>query len=784
MKEVKLPKKSETVLLLPLRDAVLFPNMVVPLFIGRSKSIKAMEIAVEKESLVFLVTQKDMAVEEPQQKDLYESGTLAKIIQILKLPDGTLKVLIEGIQRARLVQLNDDGFSYSGVIERIEDQDKEVVEKGFVLGKDGANERVEDLVRSLDSKFSEYAKLNDKLPTDILSSVKGLTHPGRLADLISIHLPLSIQHKQTILETIDIYERVNLVLSYLIKEMSWIKVEKNIQKKVRDQIAEDQKKYFNREKLKAIQQELGELEGEGSDINILLDKVRALKLPHDTLEKVESEINKLALMPPMSAESTVIRNWLDWVIDLPWSKRSRTRITLKDANETLDENHYGLEKVKERIVEYLAVLKKVKKVRGSIICLVGPPGVGKTSLGQSIAKALGRDFVRISLGGVRDESEIRGHRKTYIGAMPGRIIKAMKRAKVTNPLIMLDEIDKMGMDYRGDPASALLEVLDPEQNNSFVDHYLELDYNLSDVMFLTTANTLDIPPPLLDRMEVIRIAGYTESEKMHIAKSYLVPKCAKACGLKPSEVLISDQVMLEIIQRYTREAGVRELERLLMKIGRKIVKKQFESKKIDPNVTSPILNEYLGPHQFDHGIAKEKNQVGLVRGLAWSEVGGDLLMIEAVMMPGKGELIFTGSLGEVMQESIKTAKSVARLHTDPKKAELYQKNDIHVHVPEGATPKDGPSAGTAICTAIISTVLDKPVRADVAMTGEITLRGEVLPIGGLKEKLLAAHRGGIKTVLIPHKNEKDLVEVPKTVKEDLEIIPVSHIEQVLKIALV
>ncbi|MAH60927.1 MAG: endopeptidase La [Legionellales bacterium] len=769
--------------LLPLRDAVLFPNMVVPLFIGRDKSIRAVDEALKQESNIFLVTQKEMSVENPTKKDLYSIGTISKIIQILKLPDGTLKVLIEGLQRAAIWDIHDDGQVLSCVVQPREDNERELVDQGIFTTSEGDHVDVQVLLRALDSQFTEYAKLNEKLSSDVLGSMRGLSYPGRLADLISIHLPLSIEHKQNILETIDVHERVELVLSYLQKEMEWLRVEKNIQKKVRDQIAEDQKKYFNREKLKAIQQELGEMEGDGGDIKTLLAKVKSLKLPKDTYEKVESEVNKLALMPPMSAESTVIRNWLDWVIDLPWNKKSKTKNTLSCAREILDEDHFGLDKVKERIIEYLAVLKRVKKVRGSIICLVGPPGVGKTSLGQSIARALGRSFVRISLGGVRDEAEIRGHRKTYIGAMPGRLIKAMKRAKVKNPLIMFDEIDKMGMDYRGDPASALLEVLDQEQNYNFVDHYLELDYDLSDVMFITTANTLDIPAPLLDRMELIRIAGYTEQEKLNIAKDYLIPKAAEACGLKVNEMQIDDALITHIIQSYTREAGVRELERLFMKIGRKIIKKQFDIGHKMSALTSKDIRSFLGAEKFDHGVVKTTDQIGLVRGMAWSQVGGDLLMIEALTMPGKGDLIYTGSLGEVMQESVKTAKSVARVNIQDQDVTFYQKTDIHVHVPEGATPKDGPSAGIAICTAIISTIKQQPVDALLSMTGELTLRGEVLPIGGLKEKLLAAHRGGIKRVIIPKKNERDLEEVPEEIRQDLKIFPVTSIDEVLKIAL-
>ncbi|MEE2769733.1 MAG: endopeptidase La [Pseudomonadota bacterium] len=777
-------EKTEFVTL-PLRDAVLFPNMVVPLFIGRDKSIAALEHAVERDLDIFVVTQKDVGIEEPNQNDLHDIGTIAKVLQMLKLPDGTLKVLIEGNQRGQLESLiaGENKFILSEV-SPINDDEFAQVQEGHLKKSDGSFVEVEVLLRALENQFSEYASLNEKLSTDIIASMRGLSYPGRLADLISIHLPLTIDQKQSILETVEIHARVELVLSFLQKEKEWLKVEKNIQKKVRDQIAEDQKRYFNREKLKAIQQELGEMEGEGNDVDNILSKIKKLKLSKDAYEKVESEVNKLNLMPPMSAEATVIRNWVDWVIDIPWQKKKATKISLEDAQKRLDAEHYGLEKVKERIVEYLAVLKKVKKVRGSIICLVGPPGVGKTSLGQSIANALGRSFVRISLGGVRDEAEIRGHRKTYIGAMPGRIIKAMKRAKVRNPLIMLDEIDKMGMDYRGDPASALLEVLDQEQNHSFNDHYLELDYDLSDVMFITTANSLDIPAPLLDRMEIIRIAGYTEKEKAKIAQKYLLPKCLSACGLKKNEIVFSESVIYEVIQRYTREAGVRELDRLLLTVCRKALKREMDNHKPIGKIDKNTIHDFLGVPKFDHGVVEEKNQIGLVRGLAWTQVGGDLLVIEAILLNGKGELIFTGSLGDVMKESIQTAKSVTRslaLKDNPK---FYQDHDIHVHVPEGATPKDGPSAGITMCTAMVSVVTEQPIRSDVAMTGEITLRGDVLPIGGLKEKLLAAHRGGVKTVIIPKKNERDLKEIPKDILQGLEIKPVSKIAEVLEIALV
>ena len=769
---------------LPIRDAVLFPNMVVPLFIGRSKSIAAIEYAAEQDVHLFVVSQKKAEIEQPSIDDLFNIGTIAKVLQMLKLPDGSLKVLIEGVQRAELLSMNDQDFAINAEIMPLDDQEFTLVQKGFVTKEDGSEVDIEVLLRALENQFADYADLNEKLSTDVVSSMKGLSYPGRLADLISIHLPLNIEQKQSILATLPIDQRSELVLSFLQREMDWLSVEKNIQKKVRDQIAEDQKRYFNREKLKAIQQELGEMDGDGQDASALLDKIHALGLPKAALEKVESEVNKLNMMPPMSAEATVIRNWLDWVIDIPWKKQSSSKVSLKEAQDKLDQEHYGLEKVKERIIEYLAVLKKVKKVRGSILCLVGPPGVGKTSLGQSIADALGRSFVRISLGGVRDEAEIRGHRKTYIGAMPGRIIKAMKRAKVKNPLIMLDEIDKMGMDYRGDPASALLEVLDQEQNHSFNDHYLELDYDLSDVMFITTANSLNIPTPLLDRMEIIRIAGYTEKEKAHIAKQYLLPKALEACGMKEHEINFPEPILYEIIQRYTREAGVRELERLLLNICRKVLKQGMERKSQVKRISPKLVHDFLGVPKFDHGMVEEQNQIGLVRGLVWTQVGGDLLVIEALLMPGKGELIYTGSLGDVMKESIQTAKSVTRSLTKDIDAKFYKDHDIHVHVPEGATPKDGPSAGITVCTVLMSIVTQRPIRSDVAMTGEITLRGEVLPIGGLKEKLLAAHRGGVKTVIIPKKNERDLVELPSEVLKGLEICPVSNIKDVLDIALV
>lgn len=769
---------------LPLRDAVLFPNMVVPLFIGRDKSVSALEHVVERDSSIFVVTQKEVATESPGKSDLYHIGTIAKVLQMLKLPDGTLKVLIEGTQRAELNEILSDKDFILSEVTPLDDDEFSQVQLGQLVKEDGSKIDVEVLLRALENQFIDYANLNEKLSTDVIASMRGLSYPGRLADLISIHLPLAIDQKQSILNAVKIHERVELVLSFLQREMDWLKVERNIQKKVRDQIAEDQKRYFNREKLKAIQQELGEMEGEGNDASMLLAKIKELKLPKESFEKVESELNKLNLMPAMSAEATVIRNWVDWVLDIPWQKKTRSKISLEGAQKRLDAEHYGLEKVKERIIEYLAVLKKVKKVRGSIICLVGPPGVGKTSLGQSVANALGRSFVRISLGGVRDEAEIRGHRKTYIGAMPGRIIKAMKRAKVKNPLIMLDEIDKMGMDYRGDPASALLEVLDQEQNNSFNDHYLELDYDLSDVMFITTANSLDIPAPLLDRMEIIRIAGYTEKEKAQIAQRYLLPKCLSACGLSDNRITFSEQMIYEIIQSYTREAGVRELERLLLTICRKSLKQEMEKGAPIKRVTNKIIHDFLGVPKFDHGVVEKDSQIGLVRGLVWTQVGGDLLVIEALLLNGKGELIYTGSLGDVMKESIQTAKSVTRSLALKDNSKFYKEHDIHVHVPEGATPKDGPSAGITVCTAMVSVVTQRPIRSDVAMTGEITLRGEVLPIGGLKEKLLAAHRGGVKTVIIPKKNERDLKELPSDVLKDMEIRPVAKISEVLEIALI
>jgi ATP-dependent Lon protease len=758
---------------LPLRDVVVYPHMVIPLFVGRDKSIKALDHGMQAGKQILLVSQKSPEVDDPSDKDLNHVGTLSTILQLLKLPDGTVKVLVEGGDRAKIQQIN-DGPYFSAMV--------------TVMPQQGQfDEREADvLMRSALSLFDQYVKLNKKIPPEILTSLAGIDAPGRLADTIAAHMQLKIEEKQKILEIEDVRERLEHVMALIEGEIDVLQIEKRIRTRVKQQMEKSQREYYLNEQMKAIQKELGELEDAPNELEELERKIQKSGMGKDAREKATSELNKLKLMSPMSAEATVVRNYIDWLVNVPWKRRTRVRHDLSAAQKVLDEDHYGLEKIKDRILEYLAVQHRVQKLRGPILCLVGPPGVGKTSLGQSIARATNRKFVRMSLGGVRDEAEIRGHRRTYIGSMPGKILQNMSKVGVRNPLFLLDEIDKMSMDFRGDPSSALLEVLDPEQNATFNDHYLEVDFDLSEVLFVATANSMNIPAPLLDRMEVIRLPGYTEDEKINIAKNYLVPKQMRNNGLKPEELNIGENILTEIVRHYTREAGVRNLEREISKICRKVVKalllKPSETK---VEVTPKNLDDYLGVQRFRYGRAEDHDQVGQVTGLAWTEVGGELLTIESTVVPGKGKLIHTGQLGGVMQESIQAAMTVVRSRTsllgiDP---DFHQKFDVHIHVPEGATPKDGPSAGIGMCTALVSALTKIPVRADVAMTGEITLRGEVLPIGGLKEKLLAAHRGGLTTILIPQENEKDLAEIPKNIKSALDIKPVRWIDDVLKIAL-
>ncbi|MDB5973753.1 MAG: ATP-dependent proteinase, Serine peptidase family [Nevskia sp.] len=760
---------------LPLRDVVIFPHLAQPLFVGREKSVKALTAAMQDGKRILLVAQKHADTDEPDTGDLYDVGTLASILQLLKLPDGTVKVLVEGAQRARILSLDNSNDYLTAQFEPIESDE----------GQLGGSE-TDAVMRATVATFEQYVKLNKKVPAELLPSLSSMDSPGRLADAIAAHLNLKLEDKQKVLELTDPKPRIEYVLGQLEGEIDILQIEKKIRGRVKSQMEKNQREYYLNEQIKAIQKELGELEDAPNEQEELARKIDKSGMPKAAKTKANAELNKLKMMPAMSAEATVVRNYLDWLTQVPWKKTTKATIDLSSAEKQLDTDHYGLEKVKERILEYLAVQSRVKKLKGPILCLVGPPGVGKTSLGRSIAEATNRKFTRMSLGGVRDEAEIRGHRRTYIGSMPGKIIQSMSKVGVKNPLFLLDEIDKMSMDFRGDPSSALLEVLDPEQNNSFNDHYLEVDYDLSDVMFVCTANTLNIPGPLLDRMEVIRIPGYTEDEKLNIAKRYLVPKQIKANGLKDEELEIADGAIRSIVRTYTREAGVRSLEREISKIARKVVKQiLLKPTEKTVKVTEKNLEKYLGVQRFRFGRAEEKNQVGQVTGLAWTEVGGELLSIEAALSPGKGKLTQTGSLGNVMQESIQAALTVVRsrvksLGIDP---EFYQKHDIHVHVPEGATPKDGPSAGVAMCVAIVSSLTMIPVRADVAMTGEITLRGEVLPIGGLKEKLLAAQRGGIHTVIIPQENLKDLAEIPDNIKAKLNIEPVRWIEDALRLAL-
>ncbi len=758
--------------LLPLRDVVVFPHMVIPLFVGRPKSIKALEAAMEQGKSIMLAAQKAAAKDEPSAADIYEIGCVANILQMLKLPDGTVKVLVEGAQRARINHINDSATHFVADLTPLESE----------LGDDS---EVEAMRRAIVQQFDQYVKLNKKIPPEILASLSGIDDAGRLADTVAAHLPLKLEQKQVILEIFNVSKRLEHLLGQLEGELDILQVEKRIRGRVKRQMEKSQREYYLNEQVKAIQKELGEGE-DGADLDELEKKVVSAKMPKEALDKATNELKKLKLMSPMSAEATVVRNYIDTLVSLPWKKKSKVNNDLANAEKVLEGDHYGLDKVKERILEYLAVQQRVDKLKAPILCFVGPPGVGKTSLGQSIARATNRKFVRMALGGVRDEAEIRGHRRTYIGSMPGKILQSLAKAGVRNPLFLLDEVDKMGADFRGDPSSALLEVLDPEQNHTFSDHYIEVDFDLSDVMFVATSNSYNIPPALLDRMEVIRLSGYTEEEKTNIAQRYLLPKQIKNNGLKEDEITVAESALRDIIRYYTREAGVRSLEREISKICRKVVK-MLLLKKQDKRVivNSKNIDKFLGVRRFDYGVAEKENQVGQVVGLAWTEVGGDLLTIEAMTMPGKGGIIRTGTLGDVMKESIEAARTVVRSRSSRLgiRPEVFEKSDIHIHVPEGATPKDGPSAGIAMTTALVSVFTGIPVRADVAMTGEITLRGEVLPIGGLKEKLLAAHRGGIKTVLIPEQNVKDLAEIPDNVKNKLEIVPVRWIDKVLEIAL-
>jgi ATP-dependent Lon protease len=764
----------QNVPVLPLRDVVVYPHMVIPLFVGREKSIQALDVAMRTDKRIMLVAQKQADVDDPKADDLYRIATVATILQLLKLPDGTVKVLVEGVDRARIEKLH-AGEYYSSDATLLPDAESY------------DEKEMDVLARSVISQFEQYVKLNKKVPPEVLTALAGIEQAGRLADTVAAHMSLKLAEKQKVLEILDVKKRLEHILVAIESEMDVLQIEKRIRGRVKAQMEKSQREYYLNEQMKAIQKELGEMDEGGNEISELEQKITKAGMPKEARDKASAELNKLKMMSPMSAEATVVRNYIDWLIKVPWKKRTKIIKDIARAEKILDEDHYGLEKVKERIVEYLAVQQRVDKLKGPILCLVGPPGVGKTSLGQSIARTTNRKFVRMSLGGVRDEAEIRGHRRTYIGSMPGKIVQNMSKAGVHNPLFLLDEVDKMSMDFRGDPSSALLEVLDPEQNSTFNDHYLEVDLDLSEVMFVCTANSLNIPPPLLDRMEVIRLPGYTEDEKMNIARRYLVPKQMKGNGLKPDELKVSDSALLDIVRYYTREAGVRNLEREIAKIGRKAVKQMLLHKKDQKSVsvTPRNLDKFLGVRRFRYGKAEDMNRVGQVTGLAWTEVGGELLTIEAAVVPGKGKLQHTGQLGEVMQESIQAAMTVVRsraqvLGLEP---EFYQKHDVHLHIPEGATPKDGPSAGIGMCTALVSALTKIPVRSDVAMTGEITLRGEVLPIGGLKEKLLAAHRGGIKTVLIPSENEKDLAEIPDNIKGNLDIRAVKWIDEVLGVAL-
>ncbi|MBX9608894.1 MAG: endopeptidase La [Gammaproteobacteria bacterium] len=766
-------ESSNVLAVLPLRDVVVYPHMVIPLFVGREKSIRALERAMEDGKQILLVAQKSAGDDNPQPDDIHTVGTVSNILQLLKLPDGTIKVLVEGVQRARIEAFVETDDLYAASCEMIDTEE--------VSGREG-----EVLSRSLMSQFEQYVKLNKKVPPEIISSLSSIDDPSRLADTIAAHMAIKIQDKQQVLEIIPLRERLEHLIHLMETEIDLLQVEKRLRGRVKKQMEKSQREYYLNEQMKAIQNELGQSEDGVNEFEELGKKIARAGMPKEARDKAEAELKKLRMMSPMSAEATVVRNYIDWIVSVPWKKRSKTSRDLNRAEEILDSDHYGLEKVKERILEYLAVQQRVNKMKGPILCLVGPPGVGKTSLGRSIARATNRKFVRMSLGGVRDEAEIRGHRRTYVGSLPGKILQNMAKVGTRNPLFLLDEVDKMAMDFRGDPASALLEVLDPEQNNSFNDHYLEVDYDLSEVMFVTTANSLNIPAPLLDRMEVIRISGYTEDEKVSIAQKYLIPKQIENAGLKPDEIKINEGAIRDVIRHYTREAGVRNLEREMATICRKVVKGILQKPATKSVAVTPkVLEKFLGVKKFRFGLADEKDRVGQVTGLAWTEVGGDLLTIEAVVIPGKGKEIYTGRLGDVMQESIKAAMTVVRSRARSLgiKPDFYATNDIHFHVPEGATPKDGPSAGVGMCTAMVSALTGIQVKASVAMTGEITLRGEVLPIGGLKEKLLAALRGGIKQVVIPKENERELSEIPANIVQELDIKPVRWIDEVFELAL-
>ncbi|QSB02419.1 endopeptidase La [Methylomonas sp. EFPC1] len=770
----ELKTKDELIPVLPLRDVVVYPHMVIPLFVGRGMSIDALDAAIKQDKQVLLIAQKQADVDEPGFDDLYRVGTLANILQLLKLPDGTVKVLVEGSQRCSVTKYQEvDNYCAASVVElsdelNISEQEAEVLQRTAI------------------NSFDQYVKLNNKIPPEVLNSLAGIDDPSRLADTMAAHMALKVEEKQLMLEMVDVAKRLENLMTLMEGEVDILEMEKKIRGRVKKQMEKNQREYYLNEQMKAIQKELGEMDEASNEIEELERKIAAAGMSSEAKTKATAELNKLKMMSPMSAEATVVRNYIDWMVNVPWKKKTKVRHDLKVAEEVLEAEHYGLDKVKERILEYLAVQQRVKALKGPILCLVGPPGVGKTSLGQSIARATNRKYVRMALGGVRDEAEIRGHRRTYIGSMPGKILQNLSKVKTRNPMFLLDEIDKMAADFRGDPASALLEVLDPEQNHTFSDHYLEVDFDLSDVMFVATANTMNIPPALMDRMEIIRLAGYTEDEKINIAMRFLIPKQIKNNGLAESEISISESAVKDIIRYYTREAGVRGLEREISKICRKVVKDLLlKSRKSRTSVTEKTLDKYLGVRRFSYGMAEDSDQIGQVTGLAWTEVGGELLTIETAVMPGKGKQQTTGKLGDVMKESIEAAVTVVRSRANILgiDSDVFQKNDIHIHVPEGATPKDGPSAGIGMCTAIISALTKIPVRADVAMTGEITLRGEVLPIGGLKEKLLAAHRGGIATVVIPAENEKDLAEIPENIKRNLAIKCVRWIDEVLELAL-
>jgi len=772
MKELHL--KDDLIPALPLRDVVVYPHMVIPLFVGRQRSIDALDAAMKDGKQILLIAQKDAEIDEPDFTDLYEVGTLANILQLLKLPDGTVKVLVEGVERSKILRYQETESFFSAEVEKIDDVFNLSVQEQDVLQ------------RTVINSFDQYVKLNNKIPPEVLNALSGIDDPSRLADTMAAHMSLKVSDKQNILEAADIEKRLEDLMALMEGEVDLLEMEKKIRVRVKQQMEKNQREYYLNEQMKAIQKELGDMDDAPNEIEELAKKIANAGMSKEAKTKANAELNKLKLMPAMSAEATVVRNYIDWMLNVPWKKKTKVRHDLKIAEQVLEAEHFGLEKVKERILEYLAVHQRVKKLKGPILCLVGPPGVGKTSLGESIARATNRTYVRMALGGVRDEAEIRGHRRTYIGSMPGKILQNLAKVKSRNPMFLLDEIDKMATDFRGDPASALLEVLDPEQNHAFSDHYLEVDFDLSDVMFVATANTMNIPPALLDRMEVIRLAGYTEDEKINIAIKYLIPKQIENNGIEAHEIDISEAAVRDMIRYYSREAGVRNLERDISKICRKVVKHLLlTSDKAKILIVPENLNDYLGVRRFNYGLAEEQDQIGQVTGLAWTEVGGELLTIETAVIPGKGKHSATGKLGDVMKESIEAAMTVVRSRSEILGIdnELFQKNDIHVHVPEGATPKDGPSAGIGMCTAIISALTKIPVRANVAMTGEITLRGEVLPIGGLKEKLLAAHRGGITVVIIPAENEKDLIDIPDNIKQKLDIRPVHWIDEVLALAL-